>query len=598
MGAPSRHGLSPGLLYRLRRLPAQLRARLRGDEVLLTLLAALVGGLAGALAGGISLAAQRAHEVLFALPAGQRLSAMASLPPSRAVLVPTLGGLALGALGLLAARVWPRRAVDPIEANALHGGRMSLNDSLLTVVQIVISNASGASVGLEAGYTQGGGAVASRIGRALGLRRHDLRVLVGCGAAGAIASAFGAPLTGAFYAFELVIGSYALNTLPPVMAASIAAVAVSERLFAMQTHFSAGMPPQLTLGDFIPAVLLGMLASLAGIGIMRAVTTAEALFRGARVPMALRPALGGLMVGALGMITPAVMSAGHGAMRLYFTQSPGLSALLLLFALKAAASAISLGAGFRGGLFFASLFLGSLLGKIFAVLADAMPPALATITFLPPAVYALIGMSAMATAIIGGPLTMTFLALESTESLPLTSVVLAASLAASLTTRRLFGYSFATWRFHLRGEAIRSPADIGWIRAFTVARLMRRDVACVRADDPIDQVCEAHPLGSSSRLVATDAQGLYAGILWLAEAHAARGQGRCVRDMLHHRQATLFPDLTIKDAIDSFAEAEADSLAVVESRKHPRVIGLLNEHYALRRYAEELDKRRRELSGE
>ena len=129
---------------------------------------------------------------------------------------PAFGGLALGLVGLASPVCRPRRAVDPIEANALYGGRMSLNDSLIVVLQTIMSNGVGASIGLEAGYTQIGSAVASRLGRMFRVRRNDLRVLVGCGAAGAIAGAFNAPLTGAFYAFELVIGTYTLGTFAPV----------------------------------------------------------------------------------------------------------------------------------------------------------------------------------------------------------------------------------------------------------------------------------------------------------------------------------------------------------------------------------------------
>ncbi len=142
------------------------------------------------------------------------------------MLVPSLGGLALGLFGLLMGRLRPRRAVDAIEANALYGGRMSLNDSLIVMVQTILSNGVGASIGLEAGYTQIGAGLASRFGRGFRLRRNDMRLLVGCGAAGAIAAAFDAPLTGAFYAFELVIGTYTLGTFAPVAVASLVAVSV------------------------------------------------------------------------------------------------------------------------------------------------------------------------------------------------------------------------------------------------------------------------------------------------------------------------------------------------------------------------------------
>src|ERR1039458_4819166 len=136
------------------------------------------------------------------------------LTPLYAFLTPCLGGLLFG---LATAYITRRRGteVDPIEANALHGGRMSIRGSLIVAAQTVWSSGVGASVGLEAGYTQLASGIASKIGQAFRLRRSDMRVMVGCGAAGAIAGAFGAPLGGAFYGFELIIGSDSIASLGP-----------------------------------------------------------------------------------------------------------------------------------------------------------------------------------------------------------------------------------------------------------------------------------------------------------------------------------------------------------------------------------------------
>ena len=164
-------------------VPQTLRALVRGDELWLVALAAFIGVAAGLAVVAMHLTSEWMHTTLFGLPPGQRLSAMTQVDPVRALLVPTLGGLALGLIGLGLTRWWPRRAVDPIEANALHGGTMSLNDSFVLVGQTVLSNGVGASVGLEAGYAQIGSAMASKLGRAFRLRRSDLRLLVGCGAA-------------------------------------------------------------------------------------------------------------------------------------------------------------------------------------------------------------------------------------------------------------------------------------------------------------------------------------------------------------------------------------------------------------------------------
>jgi CIC family chloride channel protein len=574
--------------------PQALRALVRGDELSLVVLSAALGVAAGLLVVAMNGTTQLAHEVLYHLRSGERLSGQQSLVAWRAILVPSAGGLCLGLFSLALSRWMPRRAVDPIEANALYGGRMSLRDSIAVVIQTMLSNGVGASVGLEAGYTQIGAAVGSRIGRAFRVRRADLRLLVGCGAAGAIASAFNAPLTGAFYAFELVIGTYSLATLGPVVVAALCAVMVQRLILGDETGYDVSFPATMETVDFLPVIALGVTCALAGIAIMHTVTLTERLFTRSRVAPWLRPAIGGLALGCLALITPAVLSAGHGALRAGLTADLPLRTLLTLLGLKGLASAISLGSGFRGGLFFASLFLGAMLGKAFAALMLLAWP----IPVFPDPVYGLIGMSGMAVAIVGGPLTMTFLALESTGSLPMTVAVLAAAVVSSLTVRRTFGYSFATWRFHLRGESIRSAVDIGWMRNLTVGRMMRKEIRPIRADTTLAAFRRDYPLGSANRVVAVDDGGRYAGIVWVSDAHAAGVEASLVSDVLHHTDAMLLPQMTVKEAATLFETAEADALAVVDAPETRTVLGLLTEQYALRRYAEELDRRRRDLSGE
>jgi CIC family chloride channel protein len=574
--------------------PQVLRALVRADEIWLVVLAAFVGCVTGGMDWLMTETTQLVHQTLFGITHAQRLSAMASLNPLRTLIVPAVGGLVLGLVTLGITRLHPRRTVDPIEANALFGGRMSMNGSLIVVLQTIMSNGVGASVGLEAGYTQIGSAIASRWGHAFRVRRNDLRLLVGCGAAAAIAGAFNAPLTGAFYAFELVIGTYTLAAFAPVAVAALVSQAVVRALGGSIFDLTPAVPNHIDPLDYIPILALGMLCALLGISIMRGVTITEELFRKSRVPIWLRPAIGGLAIGTLALMTPAVLSSGHGALGLTFEQHDPLRWIVLLVVLKATASAISIGSGFRGGLFFASLFLGALLGKAFA---GALAIVSATHA-IPQEVCALVGMSGLAVAIIGGPLTMGFLALEATGSLPMTVAVLAACVVSSLTVRRTFGYSFATWRFHLRGEAIRSAVDIGWMRNLTVGRMMRREMRTVRADTPIGAFKRDFPLGAAQRVIVLDDQDRYAGIVLLPEAHADEDGDHTVRDIAHYADTVLLPQMTIKEAVAMFENAESDALVVVDSAQERHVIGLLTEQYALRRYSDELDRRRRELSGE
>ncbi len=175
--------------------------------------------------------------------------------------------------------------------------------------------------------------------------------------------------------------------------------------------------------------------------------------------------------------------------------------------------------------------------------------------------------------------------------------MLAASVVSSLIARETFGYSFSTFRLHLRGESIRSAHDVGRIRSLTVGRLMRRDPPTLPAAASVQELRRRYPLGSTQQVVLLDEQDHYAGMVSVAEAHAsAADDTRVASDFATHADDALAPATNIKDAMASFDRVEAESLAVLDEER--RVIGLLNETFAIRRYAEELDKSHRELIGE
>ncbi|MDR3423374.1 MAG: chloride channel protein [Xanthobacteraceae bacterium] len=576
-------------------IPRRLRAVVRARESSLIALAALVGAIAGLVVAAMGTAVDLLHRAFFHLEPGVRLSGLLRLDPLVAISVPLIGGLLFGVARELIARWRPEQEVDPIEANALHGGRMSLLGSVIVAAQTVWSSGVGASVGLEAGYTQFAAGIASRIGMAFRLRRADLRILVGCGAAGGIAGAFGAPLAGAFYGFELIIGGYSPNGLAPVAVAALIGYLVAHALAAAEVGIVA--PEQITIltHDLVIAAVIGLLSAVLGILLMRGVALSESLFARLKLRLGLRTVVGGLVVGLLAMAAPQVMSSGHGALHLSGMMRLSLWTVALFFVLKIAASIVSLGSGFRGGLFFSSLLMGALGGNLLAGLLAAIWPSAS----FDSNAYAVIGMSALSASVIGGPLTMTFIALETTGDLWLTTAVLIAVIVSSQVTREAFGYSFATWRFHLRGETIRSAADVGWMRDLTVGKMMRHDVRTVPVATTVAAFRETFPLGSSASIIAVDEQGRYAGMVLVADAHAAKDSpDRSIKAVLRYADAVLLPGMAIREAVLVFDRAEAEALAVVDSYLDRRVIGLLTEAYALRRYAAELERRRQELVGE
>jgi len=322
-------------------IPRRLRAVVRARESSLIALAALVGAIAGVVVAVMGTCVDLLHRLFFHLAPGVRLSGLLRLDPVVAIAVPLVGGLVFGVAGELIARRRPEREVDPIEANALHGGRMSLVGSIIVAAQTVWSSGVGASVGLEAGYTQLAGGIASRIGAAFRLRRADLRVLVGCGAAGGIAGAFGAPLAGAFYGFELIIGGYSPNSLAPVAISALIGYLVAQALTPAEIGVVA--PEQMTIAthDLIIAATIGLLSAALGIFLMRGVALCETLFVRMRVRPALRPMIGGLAVGLLAIASPQVMSSGHGALHLSGMLTLSLWTVALFFVLKIAASIVS-----------------------------------------------------------------------------------------------------------------------------------------------------------------------------------------------------------------------------------------------------------------
>jgi CIC family chloride channel protein len=573
----------------------RLRALVRSNEFYLIPLALVVGVVAGAIVTLMSEIAQIAHMLIYGIPIDVRLSANAYVNPITALLAPACGGLALGVMEWLRRRWKIANAVDPVEANALRGGRLSARDSVVVSGQTLLSNGCGASVGLEAGYTQIGAGAASLLGQFLNLRRNDLRLMVGCGAAGAIAAAFGAPITGAFFAFELIVGVYSVASAAPILAASLSAALTAQYLGGAPYSLEVSHVGAVGIEQYLALIGLALIVSAVGIVVMRSSPTVERLFTW--IPVWIRPVVGGVCVGGMAIITPQVLAAGHGAMVLDLHREMAMGVIAIVIILKLIACLISLASGFRGGLFFASLFVGSLLGKLFAAVLAWTALGIA----VDPVVSMLTGMATLGVAIVGGPLTMSFLVLEMTRSVDVTAVVLAACIVTNIFVRFMFGQSFSTWRLHLRGETIRSANDVGWLRNLTVERMMRSDVGKVPTTTTIAACRREFVLGSRPAIVVVNNSDDYCGMVLLPELFSGELDSIAddiqVVELARFTDVALLPEMNVKTAMKIFDDAEAEVLAVLESEDSRKVIGFLTESFARRRYVEEIDQATRGVLG-
>ncbi|MGY4513040.1 chloride channel protein [Bradyrhizobium sp. USDA 3650] len=592
--APAPHAGKPAQAAGIRLLPLFLRNFVRNRETGLVLVAIVIGLLSGVLVATISGLSQVSHALLFDIPFDAHLSATGVISWQRTLLIPMLGGLVLALIGLyFARRVKGQQLADAIEANALYGGRVSFRGSLLISVQTLLSNGFGGSVGLEAGYTQICAMFGSHVGQRLAARRNDMRLLVACGAAGAISAAFSAPLAGAFYAFEVVLGAYTSAALVPVIASAVTAWLVARQLTHQSFLMVPGFPSPVSVEMIGQAVLIGVICAFVSIIVMLAVAFSERCFQRITVFKGfVRPILGGLLLGGLALLTPTVLGAGHGAMQILLVSNPTWLLLTTTIVFKILASAISLGSGFRGGLFFASLLLGALIGQLYSIVLTGLLPALA----LQPGTAAIAALAALGTGVLGAPFSMVCLALEITGDFSVTVGAVVASSVCALIVRELFGYSFATWRFHLRGEVIRGPQDIGWARQMSAASLMRTDFENAPTTMPIGEAQRLFSPALVRQVVLLDPNDTYAGIVPAATLHSvANRDDEPLGSLAQQQDECLLPTTSVREILKAFERSEADVLAVVDPADSRTAIGTLSESHVLRTYGEELERRNQEL---
>ncbi|HSI40774.1 MAG TPA: chloride channel protein [Xanthobacteraceae bacterium] len=461
-------------------------------EVAAVLLLSAVGGAV------IALLVAGVHDLVGVLQTGLFGVAVdtadgAGIPAWRRLAVPLLGALVLGLVLVWLERHRRLAIVDPLEANAMEGGRMSGSGTATFVLLSTLSVSIGGSVGFEAAMTQLGAGLLSVAGQRLKLPRRALRCLVACGTSAGIAAMFDAPLTGTLYALELVVGGYAVRALLPTLLAAAVAVLV--------THYVVAAAPVFVMSGFgashawhYPAGIgIGVAGALIAIVIMRGATLSEALLARSRVPKMLRPAAGGLVLGLLAVLDWQVLGPGHAGLReLIAAPPPGALALAGLLLLKLAASVVCVGSGFRGGLFSASLFIGALFGALVhvaVVVPLAGPSASLALTMAA-------GMATVCAAVLGTPLAIMLLVLETT-GLQIGIVAVALGVVVSVhVTRRLFGYSFSTWKFHVHGQDLSGPRDVGRLRHLTFADAPLTDPLRVAGDARIGATAAALPPGS------------------------------------------------------------------------------------------------------
>ncbi|KTC76925.1 chloride channel protein [Legionella brunensis] len=502
----------------------------------------------------------------------------------RIILVTLVGGLILGLLLKLAGRFHRLAIVDPVEANALEGGKMSLGDSLTLVGLSIVSITIGGSVGFEAAMTQLGAGSLSFIGQWLKLERRDLRILVSCGTGAGIAAIFGAPLAGTFYALELVVGGYAMRALLPTLLASAMSSHVIYIFIGYEPIFLASDIGPPALWHFPLAIFAGISAAIIGIAVMRGTTGFEKLLVSNRVPTVARPVVGALLLGLISIQVPQVMGPGHHSINEILAGSNLLGIMTIILLAKIAASVACVGSGFRGGLFSASLFLGAALGYLIhgfillPIFGPTIPLDLAVVA----------GMAGVATSIIGTPIAIVLLMVE-TAGLQTGVVTTAITvIIASHLTRYWFGYSFSTWRFHIRGNDLFGPRDIGRLRELTFGDLQLHNPARIPLDMSLTDAVKIAS-ESDSRAVAVIEKGRrFMGLVSYNELMEVINTNSplALCNLAKKPNLCVLKTEPLINYIAAIGESSAGEIAVLDEQEH--LIGLASEVAVLHRYLMEI----------
>ncbi len=491
-----------------------VRSIIGNDQMILAVLAFAIGILSGGAVIGFREGISFFQDAFFGTGSERLFLHLAGLAWWQIVWPPVVGGLIVGILvriGLPGNR--PQGVADVIEANALKGGRMSLSDGLRAAVINAISIGSGASVGREGPAVHLGAALAASIAKRLKLTRSISRTLLGCGVAAAVAGSFNAPIAGALFANEVVIGHYALKAFAPVVIASVTGTAISRAYFGDFPAFT--LPPHVITSylEFPAFIILGVVAGLVASALVRGIMSAQDLSEKIPMPSWLRPGVGGLAIGIMAVWLPQIIGVGYGATEQALIGNFTLTVLLLVLVGKIVATAISLGFGFGGGIFSPSLVIGAVLGGAYGIIVSGIFPEVGADI----GAYSLIGMGAVAAATLGAPISTALIIFEMTGDYELTLAVMLAVVVSTGVFRHLHGRTFFTSQLERRGLDLKGGFESSLLRARRVADVMKIEIETIAPNVTLPGLRRQLQLSLTGELFVVADDGRLFGTITLAD---------------------------------------------------------------------------------
>jgi CIC family chloride channel protein len=563
------------LVIRLLRLQVWLVETLRPSELQSTLFWAGIVGLLGGLSSVFFRRASSAFQWFLTQRSGDFVDVATDLPWWGRLLVPTAGGFLAGAVLYFGMRLTRgQSSTDYLEAISLGDGVIRSRPSLVKSISSLLSIASGGSIGREGSMSQLGAWLASLVGRNAKFTTPRLRLMVACGGAAGIAAAYNAPIAGALFVAEIVLGSIAMESFGPLIFASVVSTLTARILLGPKPIFA--IPPFLLVSawELIPYLILGAVAGTAAPAFLRLLRTSEDIFSNLKCPVYLRLALGGLVTGAISIFLPEAWGNGYSVVSSILQTEWLWQTLLAVLLCKVIATAAMFGSGAVGGVFTPTLFVGAALGCLFGMpVHHFWPEGTAS-----PSAYALVGMGCLLAATTHAPLMAILILFEMTLDyeiiLPLMlACVTSYYVSISFDRRSVYAESLK------RKEPVEPMVPLSEMRVYS---LMKPDPTSVPESARFSQIAQTFVGNRNNYLFVTSDGSQFSGAISLHDIKAYLNEAEISNlvtafDLVHRDFPYVAQNATLTEALAKFSRHEGERLPVINDYEERKLIGSISK---------------------
>jgi CIC family chloride channel protein len=536
---------------------------------------AAVAGVLGAL-GAVVFRLLTSRLTLTLLDATDIVSGAEGLPAALRVFLPAVGGL-VG--GLLIVWISPERGPSGIsqmiEAVSLARRPVRMRPSVGRVLSSIAVISTGGSEGREGPIIQIGAALASSLSRRLKVSPERVRILTACGMAAGVAGAYNTPIAATLFVLEVVVGSFAMRLFGPAVVSAVISTVVVRLLLGDEPVYHVAPFHLESVVEFVPFAVIGLLAGPASALFAKSLRESKRLFGAIALPRALKMALGGAIVGAIGIVLPEVWGNGFEANNRLLRGNPALLFLVLLFVGNIVATSATIGSGGVGGVFTPTLLVGATVGGAVAKICQLTIPGLEA----PVGGYALLGMGGLLAGLTRAPLLAILMIFELTQNTEVLLPMMVVSVIAALTAKVLEKDSIYVASLRSAGIVWEATPEATGISTLKVSDIMRTDVKLIPRTTPLSDIIKAFLTTRTLYLYVGDEEGRFLGVVDLHDIKETFLEKELGVLVIAEDLVTEIPCVTPSESLTSVNEKlwfrDLGHLPVVDSLESNRFLGIV-----------------------